>query len=159
MFKLFLCLTVLIFSTVTGKNFTDKYSKKLKFYTCLKNFNLSLKQNIKFRRKNIIDLLNYNSNDEDFNCFLSSCKLAVTVGEVKNIFLPKWATEEDRNFFVSYFEGIGKNGTLSELDYINSYSEIIDDKLIKIKENATNFSKLGQKLGFAVGACLVVIII
>ncbi|MBQ9782281.1 MAG: hypothetical protein IJW26_03755 [Clostridia bacterium] len=157
--KFIFCIAILLASTLIGKTFTDKHAKKYSFYDSLKRFNLSLKQNIKFKRKNIIELLDFKTSDEDFNCFLSSYKLKVTAINDEKIYTPTWASEEDVEFLTSYLNGIGKNGSISELDFLNSYEDGINDKLIKIKENDAKYSKLGQKLGFAVGMGLVVIIL
>ena len=77
MVKIFICIVVIISSTLIGKSFTDKHAKKLSFFSLLKDFNSSLKRNVKFRKQNLIELLDLKSNDEDFNCFLSSYKLKV----------------------------------------------------------------------------------
>ncbi len=159
MVKIFICIVVIISSTLIGKSFTDKHAKKLSFFSLLKDFNSSLKRNVKFRRQNLIELLDLKSNDEDFNCFLSSYKLKVLSKSDEEYFYPKWIDNDDKYFLKSYIEGIGKNGSQSELDFINSYEEIIDEKLLKIKEDKRKFANLGQKLGFIFGVGLVVIII
>lgn len=159
MVKIFICIAVIFSSTLIGKSLTDKHAKKLSFFSLLKEFNSNLKRNVKFKRQNLIELLDYKSNDEDFNCFLSSYRLNVLSKRDGEYFYPKWMSEDEKYFIKSYIEGVGKNGSQSELDFIDSYEEIIDEKLIKIKEDKRKFANLGQKLGFVFGVGLAVIII
>ena len=159
MAKIFVCIAIVVVSTFIGKSFSDKHSKQYSFYCALKSFNLSLKRNIKFKRQNLIELLDFKSSDEDFNCYLSSCKLTLVSNENIDRFFPFWCSDNDKDFLVAYMEGVGKNGRESELDFINSQEEIIDERIAKIEENMKKYSSLGQKLGFALGMGLVVIII
>ena len=159
MAKIVVCIAVLILSTVMGKSFSDKHDKRYQFYNSLKNFNLSLKQNIKFKRKGVLQLFEDKSYCADFSFLLSSYKLSVLQGFDKKLSFPTWADREDEEFLTTYLNGLGKNSSETELDFINSYEEIINQKLIKIEENKHKFSKLGQKLGFTVGLGLVIIII
>ena len=159
MAKITICIVVLIISTIIGKSFSDKHEKRFCFYNSLKNFNLTLKQNIKFKRHNVLQLLDDNSYSKDFCLLLSSYKLSTLQGVDKGLCFPSWAEREDIAFLTTYLNGLGKNSIETELDFINSYEDIIDQKLVKIEENKQKFSKLGQKLGFSVGLGLVIIIV
>ena len=135
MAKTIACIIVLILSTFIGKRVSDKHEKKYQFYLSLKTFNLKLKQNIKFKRQDVLKLFEDKSYCEDFSFLLSSYKLSIIQGVDKEFCFPSWANEEDVQFLSTYLSGLGKNSSITELDFINSYEEMIDKILIKIEEN------------------------
>ncbi len=158
--KLFFGVVIIPLCTILGRNITDKYFKRLNYFEQFLNFNKHLKQNLLFKRENLINLLNFPSSCEDFSLTLSSFKTSIMLEESSNeIFIPKYVEQKDKDIFIDYFSKIGKGSLTSELDFLNGFEIILNEKLVKIKDNNSKFSKLGQKLGFAVGMAVTILII
>jgi hypothetical protein len=158
--KIFLGCAFIIFCTTIGKKTTDKYKLKLDYFECLYNFNNALKQNLMHRQENILNLVNVDTFCQDFKATLSSFKLSKQ-NETTNldIYFPDWADDEDKVFLLNYFSLLGKGNLQSEMENMLYHEEIINEKLNKIADKNSKFSKLGQKLGFAVGMTVFIIIL
>ena len=160
MVKVLLGGIILLVSTFLGKSLTDKYSSKKNYFEDLKDFNGNLIRNLKFRKDTLFNTLKTYSYQSDFNYTLESYKTYVyTGGEIEDLFFPQYIDGEDKTFLYSYFEKIGKGNSFSEGDFLSSSQEVINEKLLKIKDNCSKFSKLGQKLGFAVGMTVFILIL
>ncbi len=160
MVKLLFAIVIIPLCTLLGRNFTDKYFKRLNYFEQFLNFNRYLKQNLLFKRENLVNLLDFTSSCEDFLLTLSSFKTSILLEEsYSDIFIPDYVEQIDREIFIDYFSKIGKGNLTSELDFLSSFEIVLNEKLLKIKDNNSKFSKLGQKLGFAVGMAVTILII
>ncbi len=160
MVKILLGGIILFVSTLLGKSLTDKHSLKKKYFEDLKDFNGDLIRNLKFRKDTLFNTLKTYSCQNDFNYTLDSYRAYVyNAGEVEDVFFPQYIDGEDRTFLYSYFEKLGKGNSFSEVEFLTFSQDIINEKLLKIKDNCSKFSKLGQKLGFAVGMTVFILIL
>ena len=160
MVKLFIGAIIIISCTAFGKRYTLKYSQSVKFYECLARFNLQLKQNLMFRHDNLLNLLDFTTANQDFRATLNSfkCFKANTLNTL-DLYFPLWANEEDKQFLTDYFISLGKGNADAEMENILYFEEQIKEKLKKIEDKSSKFSNLGQKLGFAVGMAIFIIIL
>lgn len=153
------CFAVVV-CTFLGKKFTDKYLQKLLYYESLQSFNLNLKSNLRFKRDSILNLLDNEYKCKDFCLTLQSFKTCVfTDGKFSDVFFPDWFDLEDLNFLTEYLLNLGKGNSSSEKEFIDAYQILIDEKLVKIKDNNCKFSKLGKRLGFSVGMAVFILIL
>ena len=68
-----------------------------------------------YRHDDIINLLDFNTKNQDFKSCLESVKLnKSSIGEKNEIYIPRWADEEDKEFFTTYFNSLGIGNTDSE---------------------------------------------
>ncbi|MBR2337567.1 MAG: hypothetical protein IKA61_06460 [Clostridia bacterium] len=160
MVKFILGLITVVTCTLIGKKITSKYLYELSFFECLLRFNLHLKQNLKFKRDSLIELLDYKCNNEDFCTVLSSFKLSKSSMQSNSeLYFPSWTSIEDRQFLVDYFNSLGTGNSDSEIENLNLYDELINEKLCKISDKSSKYSNMGQKLGFSFGMAIFIIII
>ena len=159
MVKLILGVVIILTTTVLGKKVTDKFHHKLKYYECLKRFNLYLKQNMLHKRDILVNLLDFKCENQDFSATLSSIKLKILQLSESCIYLPYWADEDDKTYLNEYFLSLGKNNSLAEIEFITAQEEIINEKVLKIADKNSKFLNLGQKLGLAVGIAVFIIIL
>lgn len=160
MVKLFIGIAIILTCTSFGKGYTIKYSKSVKYYECLAKFNLQLKQNLMFKHDNLLNLLDFTTNNQDFKATLNSFKCSTANSlNVFDLYYPLWANEEDKQFIDDYFTNLGKGNTDAEMENILYFEELIKEKLKKITDKSSRFSNLGQKLGFAVGMAIFIIIL
>ena len=113
-----------------------------------------------FKHDNLINLLDFTTNNQDFKATLNSFK-CFTANSLNDFDLhyPLWANEEDKQFIDDYFTNLGKGNTDAEMENILYFEELIKEKLKKITDKSSRFSNLGQKLGFAVGMAIFIIIL
>ena len=160
MVKVFVGVIFIAISTVLGKKITSKYLLKLKYYESLKRFNLHLKQNLMYKRDNLLDLLNFSCENQEFLATISSFKLNLYSETSRDeVYLPYWVDEEDKRFLNDYFNSLGKNNLDAEVEFVSAEQVIIDEKVKIIADNSSRFSNLGQKLGFSLGMVVFIIIL
>ena len=113
-----------------------------------------------FRHDNLLNLLDFTTANQDFRATLNSfkCFKANTLNTL-DLYFPLWANEEDKQFLNDYFISLGKGNADAEMENILYFEEQIKEKLKKIEDKSSKFSNLGQKLGFAVGMAIFIIIL
>ena len=160
MVKIFLGGIIILSCTLFGKKYTSQYYLKLKYFECLAELNLQLKQNLMFKHDNLLNILYSPPYSSDFNTTLDSFKLYKSNNLIAiDLYFPYWANDDDKQFITNYFLSLGKGNRDSEMENIIYYENIISEKLKKISDKSSKFSSLGQKLGFAVGMAIFVIIL
>ena len=153
------CVAIVV-CTLLGKSFTSKYSQKLKYYQALQSFNFNLKTNLRFRKDNLIKLLDYECCCKDFYLTLQSMKNCIyTDGSFCEVYFPSWFDDGDKLFLIEYLSNLGKGNSVAEMDFVDSNAEIICEKLVKIKDNNSKFTNLGKKLGLVGGIAVFVLIL
>ena len=160
MVKIFLGCFIITVCTAIGKKTTAKHKHKLSYYECLLSFNKALKQNLQFKQEDLLNLVNFDYKNQDFNASISSFKLAKqNVFDYQELYYPEFLDKDDRAFLSNYFELLGKGNTKAEMENLVFYEELINEKVCKIADNCSKFSNLGQRLGFAVGMAVFIIIL
>lgn len=146
---------------VMGKNITSKYSKRYAFYLEFEKLINCLSRNLKFKRENIVTVLeNFKSTCIDFDCTVKSAIGLICNNYISSqLYLPNWIDESDVSFFSGFFERIGESSINSELDFLTETQYILDEKLLKIKENNGKFTKLGQRLGLSLGLTIFILVL
>ena len=160
MVKFILGVISTISCTLLGRSLTIKYLYKLKYYECLKRFNLHFKQNLLHKKDNLLHLLDFKCNNNEFLATLSSVKLKKALSnDASTVYFPNWTDEDDVAFLTDYFNSLGENNLTAEVERITNYDLIINEKVSKIADKSIRFSNLGQKLGLAVGVAVFIIIL
>lgn len=161
MAKLIIGILSIIVCFYIGKNTTSKYSKRQVYYIEFERLLNCLMRNLKFKRENIISVLsNFASTCPDFDCTIKSATALISHKEVSNqLYIPNWIDDQDAMFFYNFFEKIGAQSTQSELDFLSEIQYILNEKLLKIKENNVKFTKLGQRLGISLGLTIFILIL
>ena len=152
---------IIVISTVIGGKLTDKYRRRAEFYEALKDFNLKLKQNLLYKKDKLYIVADYKSGSPDFNITLEDFRSLSFYGKSNNtdIFLPSYLSVSERDFVEEYFLAIGKGNVRSEAELICSYEYSINEKLSKMQDENTRFSKLGRKVGLAVGLTVFILVV
>lgn len=160
MVKIVLGCAFIVVCTMLGKKFTDKYLQKLLYYESLQLFNLNLKVNLRFKRDSILNLLDQEYKSKDFCLTMQSFKTCIfSSGNLSDVYFPSWCESEDITFFTEYLLNLGKGNSYSEMDFADAYQILIDEKLVKIKDNNGKFTKLGKRIGFSVGMAVFILIL
>ena len=160
MVKLFIGLISIVICTVVGKSITDKYCHKKLYFEYFKDFNQKLKQNLTYKRESMIKMLDFDCKNEYLNDTLKSFKTYLFYGKnVDDIYFPPFLEDEEIKIFKDYFETIGKNSAVSELEFIKYFDDKLNEKLLKIRDKINKFSTLGQKIGFSVGLAVCILIL
>ncbi len=160
MVKFIIGIALVGVSTVLGKRLTVKHLYRLKYYECLSRFNLHLKQNLLHKKEDLLELLRFKCDNEDFSATLTSLKLNVTLeNDASELYFPYWADGDDRAFLSNYFNSLGENNLQAEMENIVIQENLINDKVLKIADKSSKFSNLGQRLGFSVGMVVFIIIL
>lgn len=146
--------------TFVGKNTTAKFTHKLKYYQCLTRFNLLLKQNLMYKQDNLLKLLDFNFENSDFKTSLQSLKIVKYNESTSNeLYFPEYLETEDIAFLTNYFTSLGRGNLDSEMENLLFYENEINEKVDKIADKNSKFSNLGQKLGFAIGMTVFIVIL
>ena len=112
-----------------------------------------------FKRDNLLNLLNYDSKNIDFNTTLNSVKVNKCYRHNKDVYLPSWVNDDDVYFILNYFDTIGFYSVDAEVENIRIQEELINEKLSKIADKSNKYSNLGQKIGFSLGMAIFIIIL
>lgn len=160
MFKILTGCFAIIFCTVLGKKITSKYFEHLIYFESLQQFNLNLKTNLKFKQDSIVNLLDKEYKSKEFSLTLQSFKACTfNFGNISDLYMPQWIKDDDASFIRDYLLNLGKGNSVSEMDFIDVYQNLIDEKLVKIKDNNCKFTNLGKRLGFSAGIALFILIL
>ena len=75
------------------------------------------------------------------------------------IYFPYFLDDDEIELMRSYLENIGKTDPSSQLNYLSSSVEKIDQKLKNAEKNEKNYKSLYIKLGFLCGVVIFILII
>ncbi len=146
----------IIITTYIGLLMSKKFTDKKIFYSNFFEFNKTLKNEIKFSQKSIIEIVNQNKNRSDtFNEHLRK----VFISKEKNDFTSKFLNPDEITFLLSYVNTIGCSDIKTQSEYLESTNIYLNEKLdSSIKEENKN-KKTYIKLGFLVGLIILVILL
>ena len=138
---------------VFGYLLSAKYKHKRIFYSCFKDFNIKIKNEVAFSRNTIIDILNTG----DDNDFIECVKNFYEQKEI--VFNKKYLKNEDLDFLNSYLIELGQGDAFSQTDYLATMLNIIEEKRLNAILEEKKYKNLYLKLSIFIGLILFVIFI
>ncbi len=149
--RLFLGVICLILCLFVGYVLSQKFSYKKRFYSDFKNFNERLTTEVSFTQKTIFQLIN--DNDTDFYKFI---KNKISDGESVN---PRYLKKEELEFLDDYISNVGKSDRYTQMLYLNSVKNQIENCFYKSKEDEKKYKSLYVKMGFLIGLIILVVLL
>lgn len=148
--KIFLGILITTLSTFIGYLFSNKFTKRKKYYKSFQTFNDKVKNEISFSKNSILNLLV----DEDD--FYNNLTLAF---KGQKIIKPYYLNNDEFEFFKKYSESIGRSDKTTQMELINKFKENIDKYYNESKENEKKYKTLFIKLGFLIGLIVFILLI
>lgn len=143
-----ICLILCLF---VGYILSQKFSCKRMFYSDFKNFNERLITEVSFSQKTISQLII--NNDSDFYNLVSN-KISD-----REYVIPRYLKREEYEFLNDYFSNIGKSDKYTQMLYLNSVKNQIDNCFNKSKEDEKKYKTLYVKMGFLIGLIILVVLL
>lgn len=143
-----ICLILCLF---VGYILSQKFSCKRMFYSDFKNFNERLITEVSFSQKTISQLII--NNDNDFYNLVSN-KISG-----REYVIPRYLKREEYEFLNDYFSNIGKSDKYTQMLYLNSVKNQIDNCFNKSKEDEKKYKTLYVKMGFLIGLIILVVLL
>ena len=144
---LFVCIGV-------GYVSAKRYTIRKEFYCDFYEFNKVLKNEISFSQKTIEDIISKNRKDSEFykciNAYYTSEKI-----DYEEIRLD----ETEKEFFISYFNSIGKSDRETQIKFLDSVSDEIKHKFDLTRDEEKQYKSLYFKMSILCGLLLFVIVL
>ena len=71
----------------------------------------------------------------------------------------KNCTDEEKDFVKNYFDTIGKSDSLTQIKFIESCQNVLDEKVLDAETNEKKYKSLYVKLGFFFGLLIFIIVL
>ncbi len=137
---------------------SEQYKDKFDFYNNLKLFLNQFKINLSFRQEKITEFLEKTDCKKQFKIFIDEYKNYLNCGEL-NLDKIKVLDDADKSELKDIVLNIGKHDTKSEINQLESFLLIIDNKLNQAKEDKNKMCPMIIKLSllFAIGLAIILI--
>lgn len=152
--RLLLGIVAFILCVLLSVFLASKYKDRKDFYNDFLSFNKLLIKEVGFGQKtlfNIIDEMKSNS---------------VFLNKLKNKFYNKEINEDksllkkdEQTFFNEYVSNIGTSDKASQMEYLKSVSEYLQENLVITQEEYKKYNTLYIKMGILIGLIVLIIII
>ena len=154
--NLFLGITSLVLCTFLGAFYAKKYTNRKNFYMNFSSFNSKIKNEVAFTQNSIVSISkNISFETNDFN----DCVKKVFCDNTPFEFDKKYITKDEIEYFSSYLKTIGTSDRETQIQYIESASKYLNEKLAKAEENEKKYKKAYVKLGFLIGLILLIVLL
>lgn len=148
------CLALLVVSIIAGHKFADKYTLRRKFYSDFSFFNKHLKSEISFSQTTLLKMTDLFDKKTDFYI---SLKKYIENKEFN--FEKKYLSLEEKGFFKGYIENVGAHDKITQLNYLESVEQKIDEYYSSAEKEEKKYKTLYIKLGLLFGLMLFIIFI
>ena len=137
---------------------SEQYKDKFDFYNNLKLFLNQFKINLSFKQEKITEFLDKTECKKQFKIFIEEYKNYLNTGEL-NLNKIKVLDDADKQELKNIVLNIGKHDTKSEINQLESFLLIIDNKLNQAKEDKNKMCPMIIKLSllFAVGLAIILV--
>ena len=154
MLKIFMGGCIIIFCSILGGLYANKYKRKRDFYIALEVFLQHLKREISFSGQSIGKIISTsNTDNEDLSHILIGLSMDT------EILLPDFLQETEKSVILSFFDKIGRSDRANEVELtLQFYKEI---KACREEESRICSKNMGlaAKLGFFIGSIIFIMII
>ncbi len=152
-------ITILIFVIMLiAYAVSEQYKDRYDFYNNLKLFLNQFKINLSFRQEKITEFLNKTTCKKQFKIFIEEYKKFLQTNEL-NLDKIKVLDDADKKELVDIVTNLGKHDTKSELEQLNGFLLIIENKLQLANENKNKMCPMIIKLSllFAIGLAIILV--
>ena len=136
---------------------SKKYSNRYKFYNSIQNFNSDFKCVLSFQRDYVEKLLIKDYKFQPFNEIIKQ-KLVNTFNE-KQLILPNFLSEEEKDEIIDYFNQIGKFDAITQSEIAIRYEELFKKRIENCDNDNKKYGILSKKLGIIVGLIAFIIVV
>lgn len=148
MLKIICCILIVLITTLFGYTYSNKYIKKYEFYKSFLDFNFNLRNKISFSKDTINNIINSLDEKNIFNYYLKNFDKK-----------PDFLTKEEIEEFNSYYQKIGKSDSETQLTYLSSFENILNEKIITTEKDKEKNKSLWTKFGFFIGLIISIAIL
>ncbi len=151
--KIFIGIIFVLLSTYLGYLASNKYIVKRRFYQSFYDFNKIMQNEVAFSKNSLIEILNKNANLPFFSYVKNNVILK------NKIVLDKNFSDDEKVFIKNYVENLGNSDSVTQISYLNSVDENIKKQLDECIANEKKYKSLYIKLGFLLGAVVLIILL
>ena len=144
-----------IFIAYLGFYYTGKVKKEKEELSALIRFNKNLILNLQYKKQNLIEFIN-SYQDEDILEILKNFKKNIKTGKK---FQLNFKDVNLKREVENYFKNLGKSDSISQLEFVQSYQVIFENKYTEFCENANKKISLYPKLGLLFGGILFIVLL
>lgn len=151
----------LIFGSISyiGFRFGNGYKEKERFYNEFLKFLMHFKTQINFLKTDLLQIINsYKSKDKNFNILLSSYEKNI-INEIEYKIDLNILNEEEKNEFLTFFNGVGKSDLYSQIELLDKYIEMFKDKLEQKRKLNLKYGVMYKKLGVLLAFLICIVLI
>lgn len=152
--KLGLGVVLLCFCTMLGYFLSFKYSDKKTFYNDYLDFIKTLKQEITFGQATLLQILEQKYKTTDFYVALNEF-----VHKNEFCFNKRYLNKDEISFFNEFLRNLGKSDAKTQVNYLDSVSDIVVNQLNQAILNESKYKTLYIKMGFLIGLVLLVLVL
>ena len=164
MIKIFLCIAIILFTSVCGYLFGRKYRQKRQFFDQFKVFNERFLSEVTYYRRPILEFLSRYRYKGEFHVLLEDFILSIEQeSHLIDLCLKEndyaFLSQEDKIFINDYFSMLGRSDSISQKAYFSSANMEIEKKKINAQADLKKYGDLYLKLGALCGILIVILII
>lgn len=164
---IYFCIVIIMISSGSiGYILAQKYNNRVVFYNNAVKFADFLKLNIFYMRENIGEIINKFVQDGDnkyLHKYLEVKKLllenTISVDELNKLNMCSDLTSNETIEFVGFLNKLGKSNLESQVQIIDSYKVVFENRLSECKKAQSQKGKICFKVAVFVGAIISILII
>lgn len=152
--KTVIAASIPLILALIGYLVSARYSESSEFWECFLTWHKKIKSEITFSQRSLPEIFDY---DSDKDLFLTVAKeyLSDKVIKTKLAFLSK----DETAFLIKYLERLGTTDKNSQLDFLNSMENDLENFRKVAERKNKNVRPLFVKLGFLLGLIVFILII
>lgn len=156
--KWLLIIVLIVVIMLIANSVSKQYQEKYDFYINLKNFLNNFKINVSFKKEKIHDFLRSQNHKKQFKTFIKSYIQYLNTNQL-NLDDLNLLDEEEKLSLAEILKNLGKYDTENEINQINNFLILIEEKLEKAKQEKQKLCPMIIKLSllFALGLAIVLI--
>ena len=156
--KWFLIIVLIFIIMLIANAVSQQYKDKYDFYFNLKNLLNQFKINVSFKKEKILDFLNQQNAKKHFKILIESYKDYITSNEL-NLEKLEILNSEEKIQLKEILLNLGGFDTENEINQLNNFIALTNEKLEKAKEEKQKFCPMIIKLSllFAIGLAIILI--
>ena len=156
--KWFLIVVLIFVVMLIAHSISEQYKEKYDFYVNLRNFLNEFKLNLSFKQEKILDFLNKIKPKKQFSNFVSSYKEYLKTDKL-NLSEIKILDEEEKGQLETIITNIGRMNATNEINQIETFIALIDDKLKKAEADKNKLCPMILKLSLLFAIALSILLI
>lgn len=156
--KCFLIVILIFVIMIIANAVSQQYKDKYDFYCNLKNLLNQFKINVSFKKEKILDFLNQQNGQKHFKLLIESYK-NYTISNELNLEKLEILNAEEKSSLKEILLNLGGFDTENEINQLNNFIALTNEKLEKAKEEKQKFCPMIIKLSLLFAIALAIILI